>query len=62
MRKSIVLLTLATLTSAFAAGCMPNAEAPVAWFPRPLSAIPQLAPDRDADKPFEKAADGAALR
>jgi hypothetical protein len=46
MRKSIVLLTLAALTSAFAAGCMPAGEGPLAEFaPRPYSSPGYIMPD-----------------
>lgn len=47
MRKSIVLLTFAALTSIFAVGCMPNGEGPVAEFvPRSVPALNGLMPDR----------------
>jgi hypothetical protein len=46
MRKSIVLLTLAALTSVFSAGCMPGGEGPLAEFaPRPYSNPGTIMPD-----------------
>jgi hypothetical protein len=45
MLKSILFIVLASVVSAMAAGCMPNADrGPVAFVPRTYQYVPELGP------------------
>jgi hypothetical protein len=45
MLKSILFIVLASVVSALAVGCMPNADrGPVAFVPRAYAYVPQLGP------------------
>jgi hypothetical protein len=47
MFKSILVVVLACIASAFAIGCAPNVDrGPVAFFPRVYPYLPRLGPDQ----------------
>jgi hypothetical protein len=49
MRKSILILTLASICAALAAGCMPNGgEGAVAYSPRAYPFLPSIQPIGDS--------------
>ena len=42
MRKSTMLLVLVSIVCALTAGCVPNAEGPIAFVPRAYPFVPNL--------------------